>query len=104
MKVTALTVVLFMTLASIVHGQRDHVSGEKIIFKLKDASYLNSADGQIVPDINTGFRPFEYTWTGPDNYVSYDSVLYNLDPGIYVVRIEDALCGKFSDTIELKAL
>lgn len=107
---TSMTKIIFLTLfisffnIRLVHAQREHVSDEKIRFALIDANYTNSSDGSIIPNITTGFRPFDYTWSGPDGFVSKDSVLHNLNAGHYKIHIEDALCGKFNDTMSIATI
>ena len=91
-------------LPNTVMSQREHVSSEKMRFALQDASYTNTRDGAITPNITTGFRPFDYTWSGPDGFVSKDSILTQLTAGDYIVHIEDALCGKFADTFRINSI
>jgi len=93
-------VVIFQTS---VFGQRAHVSSEKMRFHIYYAEFLDSPDGQIIPDITTGFRPFTYEWVGPDGFTSQDSILQNAMAGKYFLRMEDSLCGTFSDEFEIGA-
>jgi hypothetical protein len=103
---TRLAVMMLVTLgvAAPLLAQRDYVSGEQIIFHLTDATYQNTNDGAIIPNITVGYRPFDYTWTGPNGFVSKDSVLTHLVPGTYFVHIEDALCGKLDDSMQIVAV
>src|SRR5688572_10138647 len=87
-----------------IFGQREHVSSEKIRFTIKDSEYLDSNDGVIIPNITTGFRPFEFYWYWPNGFVTYDTVLTKAISGKYLLKIEDALCGKFEDTIEVRSV
>lgn len=85
-------------------GQREHVSSEKIRFAIKDSEYLGSRDGAIIPNITTGFRPFDFIWLGPNGFVSTDSILTDAPPGVYILKWEDAQCGFFEDTIVIKTV
>lgn len=85
-------------------GQREHVSSEKIRFTIKDSEYLDSNDGVIIPNITSGYRPFEFYWFWPNGFITNDTVLTNAISGKYLLKIEDALCGKFEDTIEVRSV
>lgn len=102
MKIYFIPILLILNIS--LFSQREHISSEEIRFTIIDAEYLDSNDGAIIPNITTGFRPFSYIWYGPDNFVSTDSILKNVEYGKYYLRIEDALCGKFSDTIEIEPI
>lgn len=96
-------VIIFVLSSQIISAQRIHESGDKMNFYLTDASYLDSKDGEIRPDIKTGFRPFEFNWSGPDGFSSYDSIITQLKTGLYTVKINDALCGYFSDSFYIES-
>ncbi len=96
-----LLLVFFTSILTALHGQREHVNSEKLRFKIQDASFVDSYDAAIVPSIKTGLSCFVYKWTGPDNFTSTDSMLINIKPGTYVVRMNDGRCTFFNDTIHV---
>ncbi|HLF65105.1 MAG TPA: T9SS type A sorting domain-containing protein [Saprospiraceae bacterium] len=91
----------FFFVLTVLHAQREHVNSERLRFKIKDASFLDSYDGRIVPKFSGGFKCCTYKWTGPDNFISTDSMLVNIKPGTYVVRMNDGKCSFFNDTIHV---
>lgn len=93
-----LTCCISLTLFS----QRDHKHSETLKFKIHDATYLNSYDGKIIPKMRgTSLSCYTYKWTGPDNFVSTDSMLVNIRPGTYIVRMNNGKCNFVRDTIEV---
>lgn len=88
-------------LSSTVFSQRVHVNSESLKFKIHDATYLNSYDGKIIPKMRGGVSCYTFSWTGPDNFVSTDSMLVNVKPGTYVVRMNNGRCTFLRDTIEV---
>lgn len=102
MKFLVLSIVCLISVD--LFGQREHVSSEKIRFAIKDSEYLDSNDGAIIPNITTGFRPFEFYWFWPNGLVTNDTVLIKAVSGKYVLHFEDAQCGTFEDTIEVRSV
>lgn len=56
-------------------------------------SQNGASDGSITLQINGGFAPYSFSWTGPNNYTSMDQDIYGLTPGQYFVTVTDGLCG-----------
>ncbi len=102
MKILVLSIICLSSFD--LFGQREHVSSEKIRFTIKDSEYLDSNDGAIIPNITTGFRPFEFNWFWPNGSVTNDTVLIKAISGKYVLHFEDAQCGTFEDTIEVRSV
>ncbi len=48
-----------------------------------------NADGRIKLSINGGASPYTYNWTGPNSFVSSDSIIVDLTPGTYYVTVTD---------------
>ena len=101
MKPILTMVLVFLTIN--LFAQRVHESSEGIHFNIIDSKSYDSKDGAIIPDITKGYRPFAYLWNGPNNFTSTDSILKNVGQGTYFLKIEDALCGKFSDTLVIRS-
>ncbi len=95
-----------LIISSVMYSQRAHVSPEGMEFEIKDAIWLDSNDGGITPILasTSGYRPFKYNWFGPNDFVSNDSVLTNVDHGEYSLRISDTLCGTYLTTVEVLAV
>jgi hypothetical protein len=48
-------------------------------------------NGAITLSATGGLTPYDYQWTGPNGFTSSDSDLVNLNPGLYTLRITDAI-------------
>lgn len=96
-----LLLVCFVSVLTLVNGQREYVGSAKMCFSVKDAGFLDSYDGAIKPNLKPGHWPFVYKWTGPDNFLSTDSVLVNIKPGTYIVHMNDGKCRFITDTIHV---
>lgn len=57
------------------------------------APYPIGNDGAINLQVEGGFAPYSYVWTGPYGFTSYDEDLNGIYPGIYHVIVTDGLCG-----------
>jgi hypothetical protein len=88
-------------ISATLFSQREHVNSDMLKFSIHDATYLNSYDGKIIPKIRDGLSRYTYKWIGPDNFVSTDSILVNIKPGTYVVRMNNGRCSFLCDTIEV---
>lgn len=82
---------------------RVHISNAYVSYSIYDCDYLDTDDGQVIPFIRGGFAPYEFFWKGPEGFYSTDSIISNILPGIYYLRVEDQLCGTLTDTIEVRA-
>ena len=98
------TVVIFLCFQLDSFGQREHVASDDLSYHIYDAGFLDSYDGKIVPILTGGFPPYTFDWSGPDDFHSADSLLTNVCPGIYTLKVNDALCGKISADIEIESV
>ncbi|MEO0403750.1 MAG: T9SS type A sorting domain-containing protein, partial [Bacteroidota bacterium] len=60
-----------------------------------------SGDGQITASFNGGTGPYSYTWTGPEQFLSDQAVLLDLNEGVYdVILLDDNDCP-FESSVNL---
>lgn len=66
-------------------------------------SYIDNCDGSLEIGIAGGVPPYTYEWSGPppNNVVSTSQVLSGVPPGVYILKVTDALgcMGTFTGVI-----
>lgn len=73
-----------------------------------DATFVTTPEldgeptGSIDITVSGGTEPYEFEWTGPDNFMSGDEDLTELAAGLYVVTITDANGCEFELTVEVE--
>lgn len=65
-----------------------------------DASCNTSHDGGITPVVSGGTDPYEYSWTGPDGYISSEMNISELYAGAYFLTLTDTNgCSATSEAV-----
>ena len=80
-----------------------------LIFRIDSISAYNDVniscygymDGLIHTSVISGTPVYNYSWTGPDGFISSDSVIVNLGAGIYNLHVVDSKNCMGDSTIEL---
>lgn len=62
-------------------------------------SCYNGADGSITSTITGGSPSYEYSWNGPDGFVSTDANLNDIATGSYILTVTDTNGCTISDTL-----
>ncbi|NQX93060.1 MAG: T9SS type A sorting domain-containing protein, partial [Flavobacteriales bacterium] len=71
------------------------------VFNVTAPTCPQSGDGQITASFNGGTGPYNYTWTGPDQFLSDQAVLLDLNEGVYdVILLDDNDCP-FESSVNL---
>mgnify|MGYP002078388993 CR=1 FL=1 len=66
---------------------------DDLVANVTMASNETGTDGAIDLQVNGGFAPFEFSWSGPGGFIASTEDISNLMPGEYCVTVKDALCG-----------
>ena len=61
--------------------------------EVTNCSTTLSNDGSIDLSVAGGHPPYDYSWSGPNQFESTSTDIYNLSPGEYCVTVTDAMCG-----------
>jgi gliding motility-associated-like protein len=55
-----------------------------------NVSCYGEKDGSIEVNILSGTPTYQYSWTGPEGFISQDSNIYHLSAGEYLLHVEDS--------------
>jgi len=60
------------------------------IKSVKDALCYGTANGTVVTEVNGGRKPYTFSWSGPNSYVSSNQNIYDAPYGLLQVSISDS--------------
>lgn len=72
-----------------------------VVFTETNIDCFGAADGAVTLSTSGGTAPLDFTWTGPDGFVSENQNLSGLEPGDYEVTVEDVNGCSVTDAVTI---
>ncbi len=74
----------------------------QLSFDIASVTCFEADNGSIFTTVSGGTEPYQFSWSGPDEYTSVQEDLTDLSPGIYGLKVTDSfLCSTESSPLTI---